>query len=218
MALTQKKTIALVCLSLLGLILVSGCFTMDVHATAHEDGTVSDYRIEFTTSSFMYGLMTESAKENGYANFREYVEAEATFGDISYDEAWEDDIVTLTVQCNNPIIPDAQKWVVTEEEGYLIYKDLRLLGGADEIDTSNEFSEAMLSSCTLHYSLEMPGEIVESNANTFKGKSAEWHLTGSDIFEIPIYAKSEIPTPSIPGFGALLALLACAFIALRRNN
>ncbi|MBP2145539.1 hypothetical protein J2129_000993 [Methanofollis sp. W23] len=218
MTFSKNRTVALVFLSLLGLILVSGCFTMDVHAAAHEDGTVSDYRIEFTTSSFAYNLIKENAKENGYANVREYIEAEAGNTSISYNETWDDDSVTLTIQCSDPLLPDAPKWVVTKEDGYLVYKDMRFLDEDEEIDASDKLTGAMLSSCTLHYSLEMPGEIVESNANTFNGKSAEWHLTGSDIFEVPIYAKSEVPTPSIPGFGAPLALLACAFIALRRNN
>ncbi|QSZ68267.1 hypothetical protein RJ40_12565 [Methanofollis aquaemaris] len=218
MAFEKKKTIALVCLSLLGLVLVSGCFTMNVHATANTDGTVSDYRVELTTSSFVYNLLKESAKENGYANVREYVEAESGPGSISYEEVWDDDSVTLKIRSNEPVTPDGSNWTITKEDGYLIYNDLRFQDGEEEMDTSDKLTGALLSDCVLHYYLEMPGKIVDSNANTVNEKSAEWHLTGSDIFKTTIYAKSEVPATSLPGFGALLAIVACAFIALRRTS
>lgn len=64
----------------------------------------------------------------------------------------------------------------------------------------------MLSGFALHYYLEMPGKIVETNANTIEDNKAEWHLTGADAFNTRIYAKSEIP--AIPGFEIFFGLFA----------
>ena len=62
----------------------------------------------------------------------------------------------------------------------------------------------MLSSITLDYYLTMPGKIVDSNANVVNGNKAEWHLSGKDLSNMKIYAKSEVP--ATPGFGAILAI------------
>jgi len=79
----------------------------------------------------------------------------------------------------------------------------------------------MISALPVHYYLEMPGKIVESNANTITDNKAEWHLSGLDAFSTKIYARSEVPLlPSIPGFAgtsAILGVLAVAAIVLRRR-
>jgi hypothetical protein len=51
----------------------------------------------------------------------------------------------------------------------------------------------MISALTVHYYLEMPGKIVESNADTIADTRAEWHLSGLDAFSTTIYARSEVP-------------------------
>ena len=80
----------------------------------------------------------------------------------------------------------------------------------DPIDTSNEYSESMYDSIGYHYYLEMPGAIVESNADYVDGNKAEWHLSGVDAFTIPISAKSEVPALPIPtpGFSGILAMVS----------
>lgn len=57
----------------------------------------------------------------------------------------------------------------------------------------------------IRYSLEMPGKIIESNANIVKGNKA-----------ITIYAVSEIPT--IPGFDILSALIAGGLTLVFKNK
>lgn len=220
MGFPENKTIALVCIALLGLILVSGCFKMDTQASADADGTLSAYSLELTTSSQGYGLIKKCAKEDGYTDVKEYVEAETRFGDISYEESWNGDSVTLTILENEPMTSEATAVTITEEDGCMVYRDTRFSGTGEQMDLFSKLvSAVVLGGCALHYSLEMPEEIVESNADTVSGKRAEWHLNGFEIFETTIYAKSgtmparhteDVSTPSLPGFGALLAL--------RRNN
>ncbi len=64
----------------------------------------------------------------------------------------------------------------------------------------------------IRYSLEMPGKIIESNANIVKGNKATWYITKP----ITIYAVSEIPT--IPGFDILSALIAGGLTLVFKNK
>jgi hypothetical protein len=64
----------------------------------------------------------------------------------------------------------------------------------------------MLSGITLDYYLEMPGKILDSNAETVKDNKAEWHAIGSEIYNTKIYAKSEVPLLS--GFSSIIAIIA----------
>ncbi|WP_445475410.1 PGF-CTERM sorting domain-containing protein [Methanococcoides methylutens] len=119
-----------------------------------------------------------------------------------YSEVWdEDNNVKMII---SGIIPPN---IYTETDGdYLIYRHTI----TDNL-TISDYSEYGAAAIDVHYYLEMPGEIVESNANVVDGNKAEWHMVGG-IQPEDIYAKSELP--SIPGFGiisSILAMLAIAF-------
>ncbi len=72
----------------------------------------------------------------------------------------------------------------------------------------------MLSSMIkVNYYLEMPGKIVDSNADKVKGNKAEWHFSTR---KTPIYAKCEILKS--PGFEVFGAILAIALIAILKKK
>ncbi|WP_298668046.1 hypothetical protein [uncultured Methanofollis sp.] len=189
---------------------------MSTHATANSDGSISDYRVELTTTSFAYNILKQNARDEGYTSVRDYVLSRSDAGTLSYDEVWDGDTVTMNIAATERVVPDRSDWTLTKDDGFLVYKDGRF-AGAEEMSESSKITDAMLGSCSLHYYLKMPGKIVDSNANTVKEKTAEWHLTGSDVFTTTIYAKSELPAFPLPGFGAVLAVLALGFLVWRRN-
>ena len=108
---------------------------------------------------------------------------------------------------------DDSDWLGNESDEFI--DDSDWLG-----NEADDLGDALLSGVSLHYYLEMPGKIVDTNANTVNGNKAEWHLTGTDVFTTEIYAKSEVPALALPGFSALAALagLACALVCLYRKN
>jgi PGF-CTERM protein len=211
---------AILCLLIVFLVISCGCFTLEVHSKVNADATVSSYSIDLKTSQFVYNALKNSAKEQGYATVRESFQAQSEPGVLTYNEVWDGDTVTISMASTRPIQSlDPENWQIRKEGGYMIYDDKRF--SSDEaIDDSNEFTEAMLGSVGLHYYLEMPGKIVETNANAVDGNRAEWHLTGSEMFTTNIYAKSEVPALGIPGFGPLAALagLCCAVLVAFRKK
>jgi len=91
-----------------------------------------------------------------------------------------------------------------------------MISGKDEIN--DEYSEAILNSVSFHYYLEMPGKIIESNADKVDNNKAEWHLQGNRAFSKPIYAVSELPAFSIPGFDIILAFFGIIFSLILINR
>ncbi|AIG98497.1 MULTISPECIES: PGF-CTERM sorting domain-containing protein [Archaeoglobus] len=188
-------------------VVLSGCATLSVHSKVNKDGSVESYKLVINTSSFVYGLLAEGAKKEGYESLRESFLSEIPEemrDKVSYDEVWSGDQVSIIIEARDYVPADDDKVKIRKENGFLIYEDLSFASENNQT-SSNELGNALLSSFSLHYYLEMPGKIVESNANVVKDNKAEWHLTGASAFNTRIYAKSEVP--GIPGFEAALAIV-----------
>ena len=193
-------------LSIVVVVLLSGCATVTVNTKVNKDGTIDSRKMVINMSSYIYGLLTESAKKKGYSSLREAFlsnVSEDMRDKVTYDEIWSGDQVSIIVEARDFVPKDNAKIKIWKEGNYLIYEDLTFMSKKEQ--PTDEFSNVILSSFSLHYYLEMPGKIVDSNANVVKDNKAEWHLTGADAFNARIYAKSEIP--SIPGFELLIGVL-----------
>lgn len=168
----------------------------------------------------MYNALKNNAKEQGYSSLRESMTSNADPRTYTYNEVWDGSTVTIRIASTQPVqSTDPEKWQIKKESGYMVYNDRRLLSD-EPIGDSNDYTEAMLGGVAIHYYLEMPGNIVDTNANVVSGNKAEWHLTGSDAFTTEIYAKSELPAFALPGFGTLIALigLSCAIVLFIRKR
>lgn len=75
-----------------------------------------------------------------------------------------------------------------------------------------EMMQTMLSGITVDYYLQMPGNIINTTATTVNGNKAEWHFSGTSLFNTTIYAESEPPT--IPGFTSLITITGVAVVLL----
>jgi len=188
-------------------ILISGCISLEVHTKVNKDGIIENYRMEMTMNSMLYSILKEQAKKEGYSSVREYFLANVSkelSNQVTYNEKWEGNDVTIIIEAKNvKPLPNA-KIKIYREGDYLIFKDTTFKSEKEQ-NEQDEFSEAFLASFRLDYYLEMPGKIVESNANVVEDNKAEWHLTGIDALNAEIYAKSEVPT--IPGFELLVGVL-----------
>lgn len=201
---------------LVAVVLLSGCATVSVDTKVNKDGTIERYRVVINTSSLVYGILAKAAKESGYSSLREAFlsnVSEEMRGRVTYDEIWSGDQVSIVIEAKDFVPKSGSELKVWREDSFLIYEDTSFVS---EKESNDALSGAILGSFSLHYYLEMPGKIVDSNANVVKDNRAEWHLTGADAFNTRIYAKSEVP--SIPGFELLLGILglvAAGIIARR---
>ena len=177
------------CLILIFSIFISGCVTLTYDTKVDRNGDIAEHTMTIETSSYVYSLMNEETK------ISEIVASEGG----EYSEVWEGDDVQMII---SGLIPPN---IYTDtEDGYLIYRHTI----TDNFTTN--YSELGASAIDVHYYLEMPGDIVDSNANVVDGNKAEWHMVGNTQPE-DIYAKSEIP--STPGFGLMASVLAILVVA-----
>ena len=103
---------------------------------------------------------------------------------------------------------------IIKNGNYLIYYDYTFTNNKSK--SGNLSNEMLASMIKVNYYLEMPGKIVDSNADKVKGNRVEWHFSSR---KTPIYAKCELPKS--PGFGSvetLLAILAVTGIGLLKRR
>lgn len=200
--------------TLVALLLLAGCASLTVHSEVAADGTIDRYRLQINTSSTVYGLLDEQAKEDGYDSLRGSVLDdlnESLAGAVTYDESFDGDDVTITIEMDDVEATDAAISIERSEDG-LVYEDLTFV---NETETATADVEGFLAGLSVHYYLTMPGDITDSNADEVDGDTAEWHETGPDAFsDNRIYAESEVAPGSLgaglPGFGLGTAAVALA--------
>lgn len=213
-----------------------------MYTTVDKNGDISDMKTEINTTSTVYGLLQTSAQEQGYATVKEYMLANVSkeYGASSgntfeYNEEWSGENVKMTLTAKGSFSQDADSPMKIHKEGsYMIFEYMAMASptptptptkspyGSYYNDTDlGGLSDAMLNGITFNFYLEMPGKIVDSNANQVNGNKAEWHLTGKTMTSMNLYAKSEVPAAA-PGFEAVLAIAGIfagyCFIAMRKKE
>lgn len=215
----------LIIISLSALLLSSGCVQTVIHSKVKSDGTISDLTLTFNTSSTVYHLMAQSAREKGYSSLREmfsdpdYYSQNNESADIfagnsnfEYKEEWVEGNVKMIFKSRAPIKPDSGSGLQIYRDGnHMVYR--HGMGSPAQQESSSEYSGMASSMLPLDYYLEMPGKIVESNANSIDGNKAEWHTTLGSSGYTEFYAKSELPV-SLPGFTFLQGIFSILILGL----
>lgn len=183
---------ALLSLSVVLLLLLAGCAQVSVNSTVTADQRIEEYRMDIETSRMVYGLLKDAAEEEGHDSIGDSLLSDidrSRVGEVTYDEEFDGDSVTMMITMTD-FSPSASGNIsVTKEDGFIIYEDLTFI----EEGTQSDVEYNITSGLAVDYTLTMPGKIVESNADSVDGNTAEWHATGSDAFsDTRIYAKSEI--------------------------
>jgi len=212
----RSRTITTGCV--VALVLLSGCASFTVESTVNADGIIEEYVVEIDTSRTVYGLLSESASEEGYdsveASFRDEYN-ESHIGGFEYEETVEGDEATMTITLTDLDPSGSDNITVEQSDGQMTYVDRTFYnesqasGSAESGTNSSEFGESLMSGLSVDYTLRMPGEITDSNADEVDGNTATWNATGSGAMEeTEIRATSNVPTSAFgPGFGAVPAIL-----------
>jgi hypothetical protein len=216
-------TIALIGLCLTALC-IAGCVTADCYTAVDADGTISTYRLEVTTSQEHYGLLEESARQDGYAGVAELIEDRglrlgADAAPVAYDESWDGDRVTMRFSVEGGLSADQLADVaITREGNHLVYRHLIGDGGTGGgVEGEDPFAAGTETAFEVNYYLEMPGPIVDANADAVEGATAEWHLAGADLLGTELYARSEVPAQGMPGFSCWIAFAALCILCCGRT-
>jgi len=225
---TLKKSSVVLCIVLLIIVFGTGCiklgFTTD--NKVNKDANIAHSKISITTDNAGYGMLTSAAKSGGFPSIKEMMMKNFTKSigkdNIIYTENWDKDRTKLTIsfERTDTFTPSADSQIkIQKVDNTIIYQDDAFYNPSamksSSTDESNPYftkeqsenmANMMLSGITLDYYLEMPGKILDSNAETVKDNKAEWHAIGSEIYNTKIYAKSEVPLLS--GFSSIIAIIA----------
>lgn len=200
-------------LALVLMVLFSGCITISYDAKVNKSGGIEKYNMTLDTNSHVYSALNSQFLEEDGKSMRDGVISKGA----EYKEVWDGDNVKIQISG----LP-SQNASVEKTKDYIIYTDpIGELGSYDKSEEDEEdifgMNEAMDSAIKVHYYLEMPNKIIDSNADYIEGNKAEWHMLNSTSIR-DVYAKCETPSllPGMELFNAVIILLIVVFIVKRK--
>jgi len=176
---------------------ITGCVTIDEHVKVNKDGEIEDFWVSVTGLPYIVKEEGSLCKGKGLSNYKEskWVLKDRRITNDGIVVVYEShDMICKEYWFNNKTVKLVGKFKtissesirgikITKENGYIIFEQY-----------SKESSDATSVPININVYLEMPGKIVESNADKVEGNKAEWHLTPNTYNKITkLYAKSEIP-------------------------
>lgn len=194
--LSPKRILGALCVCLL--VTLSAC-TASVDSRVAEEDTIELYVLEIEMDDGAYDLVADGLRNEGYGPERPMRDALLTdldalgsqIGSIQYTSRNLTGDRRLIVLTLTEFSPSANSNVTLREtaDGRLVYED-----GMLSRDTVLGSRVGNFSAIEASYFLTMPYDIVESNADTTSGPTAEWYRpTISEPFTVR--AVSRIPVP-----------------------
>ena len=165
------------------LILFSGCLDITIDSKINGNGEITNYKVTMEMTSSTYQLLATSAKSQGYSSVKDiFVNSKSQnswgldYTNIDYLEAWpkDENKVKITLKNKNPFIPNPKSGMKISQTG----NELVFKYNPFESGTSNQSSliSGYTSVISINYYLEMPGKIIDSDANIINGNSAPLYL------------------------------------------
>lgn len=203
-----------ICIILVLLTVLSGCVTgtVSVDTTVGGDGTIESYAIQMNMSQESYNYLERASRSEGYSSV-EYYFKNITISNINkenvknivYSESSEDGNKTITLRLEGYTPTESRSISATKQNGTLVYTDRTFM------DSGNGYGGSTAGGLSIHYTLTMPGKILNSSADSVEGDTATWDLNSSEASRTRIHAKSEVSTGfgigGIPDAGGLAPLL-----------
>lgn len=198
---SPERILGTLCVCLL--VTLSACMA-SVNSQVADEDTIELYVLEIEMNNAQYNVVADSLRSQGYGPKRPLQDALLTdldalssqIGTIQYTSRNLTDGRRLIVLTLTDFSPSTNSNVSLREtaDGHLVYED-----GMLSRDTALGSQIGSISAIEASYSLTMPYDIVESNANTTSGPTAEWYRP--EISEpYTVRAVSRIPVPPDAAF------------------
>ncbi|MFB6162648.1 MAG: hypothetical protein ABEJ86_04305 [Halococcoides sp.] len=183
----------------IALVAVTGCVQASVNADVGADGMIDRYKMNVTMSGDVHQRLESRASSQGYDSVGPYLVRDlndSAIGSKSFATNRHGDQVSTIVTLSNVDPAGVEQVSTTKENGTLTY-----------VDRTFKTSSRVSSISSVHYTLEMPGEITEASTNDVEGSTAEWHLDEGEIAGTVIRAKSEVS-----GIGPLAIIVGLVLV------
>jgi hypothetical protein len=187
------------------LLVFSGCLTLEFDVTVNQNrgGTVSGtiWMPEDTYASIS-SMMGEDLFEAVMADPTEY----SLYTDATYSTYESGGSVYLDFSFNVPLFDDADGMIVSLTGNILRFEDRSF---SEMQDDSGDYTDFSLYN--INYKVTLPSNIIDSNADTVSGRTAEWEF--QTMTPGVIYATCDITAQS-PASGWLLLIAGMVFAAV----
>ena len=204
--------------------------TVDYEIDVTEDGDVETIDVRVASDEATYDEWERVANYYGFDSFAEYLgssfaEDEPGLNDYTAEERDLEDGREAHVQFTDVNVSEAENMSVTADDGTVRWETTDV----DEMDDDDEFDEVT-------YTVDMPGDVTDSNAMSVSDGTAVWELHEENPDELYAEAtvsdesddgqsdeddgQSDESEDSVPGLGvgtALVALIATALLARRAD-
>lgn len=190
--------------------------------TVTEDGEVESIHIEQELPADIAELLTMMAEGEGYDSFSEYAAADIVeqtdgIGDYNAADGSEDgDRYEMELTLTDIDADELAAMDVTTEDGTVGFE---MTAGDEPPYEGNETIFTGVNEYTV--TVEMPGEITDSNAATEDGSVATWNLHEDSPSELTAESDgSDGGDDGLPGFGPAVAMagLVLALLSLVRRR
>ncbi|WP_456366708.1 CGP-CTERM sorting domain-containing protein [Thermococcus sp.] len=199
-------------------VVASGCVSVEEHVKVSSGGKIELLQMNINMSKDIYMLLLTNTTEGSFCgDFKENL-TDYESKHFTCEEHIKGETATITITGKNidPSKLTGDTKIKIERNGdYIEFWDYTWY---NESESKNEskLDKDVESLFTLDYYLEMPGDIVDSNAQVVNGNKAEWHWNLNTASKHPIYAKAKVEEKGICG-PALLIGLTLLPVALKRR-
>lgn len=191
----SKKGVAVVVVAFTIASLGLGCLKMETRLTVLQNGSILGTAIIAVQEMYWNETEISNLTSLDLQNATVWSEGGWTYGQTPETIVPEEDIdVTMTRYAG-----------YTEYALVANLSDFQETGEEEGLNLSDPFTQMMLQTMTLNFTVKMPGQISDSNAHRVEGSTALWFFNGATIQTVDkIYVKSRSSIPE----GLLLQLAA----------
>ncbi len=216
----MKKVVPLVILVVALSLVAAGCVSVEEHVKVSSDGKIALLKMAINMSRDVYSLALSNTSEGSFcADFRENLtDYEKEHFTCEEKVSGETATIVITGKDIDPSkLTGDTKMKVEKQSDYIEFWDYTWYEeGKKEEKNETDWDKEIASLFTIDYYLEMPGEIVDSNAQVVNGNKAEWHWNLYVASKRPIYAKAKVEEKKGLCGPAFLVGLAIVPLLLRR--
>ena len=177
------------------LLVLSGCADVAVDATVDGDGTVESYETTIEMPPSTYDRLQSTAEDEGYGSVERYLLRGVN------QSLTDDGNVTVDLRLSSWNPGPSSGVETTVEEGNVTFVDRSFVQNSGQLGSQSGYA--------LTYTVTMPTNVTDSNADTVEGATATWRYDSDEAIESPIRAQSPVPdSGSGPGVGVVGTLTA----------
>ncbi|SIS19261.1 hypothetical protein [Natronorubrum thiooxidans] len=179
---SSNKRLVITVVAVSVLVLFAGCASITASSTVDSSGTIETHKVVASMPQETFSQVSGQTEQQGYDTVCEFAKDaynESNYEEASCDRSTEGSETTITLTLQEFTPGEDSRINVTETDGNVTY--------VDALDSSYRINDVELT-----YTVDMPGQIHDSNADTLENndQTAKWTVSEDEQPPERIYVKS----------------------------